>query len=95
MTQYRGIVSHPGLSAFQSSGEICRVIFNRPPICPALVLVGCGLRRQHWRNHGVDFGTIEGVFRMIDQGLCDGDHDRPVLLDQRLIGNDSPGCVAR
>jgi hypothetical protein len=48
------------------------------------VFVRSGFRRQHRWNHGVDFGIIEGAFRVIDQGLRDGLHDRLVLFDQRL-----------
>jgi hypothetical protein len=48
------------------------------------VFIRSGLRRQHWCNHGVNFGTIEGPFRVIDQSLCDGERKRLVLPDQRL-----------
>jgi len=43
-----------GTSAL-SRGEFHRAILDATPIGPALALIGSGLRRQHWRNHRVDF----------------------------------------
>jgi hypothetical protein len=70
--------------AFQPIGEFRRVLLNTAPIRPAFVFIRSGLRRQHWRDHGVNLGTVKRALRMIDQGLRDGDHDGLVLLNQLL-----------
>jgi hypothetical protein len=43
-----------GLLASHPSGKFCRVILNTAPIGAALVFIRSGLRRQHWRDHGVE-----------------------------------------
>ena len=47
-------------------------------------LLGCQrLARQRLRDHYVDLGGVEGALVMIDQRLCECEHNRLVLLDDR------------